>query len=251
MPGRSRRVLRNSCLGRTSPLTPVQNTCKLAKLSKQIAPAGTRRAGFLLPAGRRPKALTAAIDHRHLRAANPCRRAGKPSNDDDCAGRPAPSARRFDSGARRLKVPAAGCRSPAKFLNRWTGGATAMASAKSITRKQRYAQDPEYRKKARAESRRDYELRRRYGISAADYAAMLARQGGRCAVCRRKPEPGRRLEVDHCHATDATRCWEWATTTRAACGRRSRIWRRPKAAPDRVSRRAGVLSLNQLWPFVS
>ncbi|HET9534581.1 MAG TPA: endonuclease VII domain-containing protein [Mesorhizobium sp.] len=80
-----------------------------------------------------------------------------------------------------------------------------MASAKSITRKQRYAQDPEYRKKARAESRRDYELRRRYGISAADYAAMLARQGGRCAVCRRKPEPGRRLEVDHCHVTGQAR----------------------------------------------
>ena len=90
-----------------------------------------------------------------------------------------------------------------------------MASRKSITRKRRYAQDPEYRAKELAAARRyraahreklgDFELRRRYGLSRADYDALLARQGGVCAVCRNKPKPGLRLQIDHCHSTGAVR----------------------------------------------
>ena len=39
-----------------------------------------------------------------------------------------------------------------------------------------------------------------------DYAALLAAQDGRCAICRRPPkEGGRRLSVDHDHATGAVR----------------------------------------------
>jgi hypothetical protein len=48
---------------------------------------------------------------------------------------------------------------------------------------------------------RTYHLRRRYGITAADADAMLAAQGGLCAICRAAPA----VHVDHDHTTDAVR----------------------------------------------
>jgi hypothetical protein len=90
-----------------------------------------------------------------------------------------------------------------------------MASAKAVSRRQRYAEDPDYRERNIASARRyrashkeklsDFERQRRYGLSAADYQAMLARQGGRCAACKKKPGPKSRLEVDHCHLTGRVR----------------------------------------------
>ena len=48
----------------------------------------------------------------------------------------------------------------------------------------------------------------RYGITPEAYSAMLAAQGGACAICRAR-EPGmkkaKRLYVDHCHATGVVR----------------------------------------------
>jgi Recombination endonuclease VII len=90
-----------------------------------------------------------------------------------------------------------------------------MASRRAITRRERYAEDPDYRERELARKRRhraahkeelsDYNLRRRYGICLADYQALLARQGGRCATCRRKPKPKCPLQVDHCHKTGQVR----------------------------------------------
>ncbi len=53
--------------------------------------------------------------------------------------------------------------------------------------------------------RRDSTLRRVYGITEAQYDAMLAAQGGVCALCGKPPKPGgvrssSRLHVDHDHA---------------------------------------------------
>lgn len=55
-------------------------------------------------------------------------------------------------------------------------------------------------------------LQRKYGITAEDYDALLAKQDGRCAICRRTPaETGRRrngaqrLAVDHNHETGEVR----------------------------------------------
>lgn len=42
-----------------------------------------------------------------------------------------------------------------------------------------------------------------YGLTADDYDAMLAAQGGACAVCGRTPDES--LHVDHDHATGAVR----------------------------------------------
>jgi hypothetical protein len=43
-----------------------------------------------------------------------------------------------------------------------------------------------------------------YGIDKATYDAMLAAQGGRCAICRRAPGV-KSLNIDHNHATGAVR----------------------------------------------
>ncbi len=58
--------------------------------------------------------------------------------------------------------------------------------------------DPDFRARERANRRR-----RVYGMSDPDYEALLARQGGVCAICGRKSR--RRLVVDHCHVCDRVR----------------------------------------------
>lgn len=54
--------------------------------------------------------------------------------------------------------------------------------------------------------RRDGHLRRTYGISSADYDAMLGRQGGGCAICHAAPTWNKPvLPVDHDHLTGRVR----------------------------------------------
>jgi hypothetical protein len=86
-----------------------------------------------------------------------------------------------------------------------------------VGRKERYARDPDYRaldsprrrayhqryKHEISIRRQGGHLKRRYGISRADYAALLARQGGVCAICGKPPE--KTLCVDHCHSTGRIR----------------------------------------------
>ena len=51
---------------------------------------------------------------------------------------------------------------------------------------------------------RDAYLKRKYGITEAEYDALLSTQGGVCALCGKKP--GRvRLAVDHDHVTGQVR----------------------------------------------
>ncbi len=58
--------------------------------------------------------------------------------------------------------------------------------------------------------KRDYDLRRKYGIGADEYDRLLEAQGGTCALCD-KPETARHREtvfslaVDHDHATGEVR----------------------------------------------
>ncbi|HZN12852.1 MAG TPA: endonuclease VII domain-containing protein [Acidimicrobiales bacterium] len=55
----------------------------------------------------------------------------------------------------------------------------------------------------KAKEREDH-LRRKYGITQADYEALLAKQDGGCAICGR--EPGKfSLHVDHDHKTNTIR----------------------------------------------
>ena len=48
-------------------------------------------------------------------------------------------------------------------------------------------------------------LRRKYGISPEEYEALLHAQGGRCAICRREPNPKISLHVDHDHELGTVR----------------------------------------------
>jgi hypothetical protein len=48
-------------------------------------------------------------------------------------------------------------------------------------------------------------VKKRYGITLEDYAALLASQGGRCAVCGTS-DPGKQTwHIDHCHKTGVVR----------------------------------------------
>lgn len=48
-------------------------------------------------------------------------------------------------------------------------------------------------------------LLREFGITVEDYEAMLAAQGGVCAICAKECRSGRRLAVDHDHVTGVVR----------------------------------------------
>jgi Recombination endonuclease VII len=61
-------------------------------------------------------------------------------------------------------------------------------------RRQRYATEAE------GERRHAVWLQKQFGLTPADYAAMLAEQGGVCGICRTEPVD-RRLAVDHCKFT--------------------------------------------------
>ena len=54
-------------------------------------------------------------------------------------------------------------------------------------------------------NQRTTRLRREYGITHEDYETMLARQKGRCAICRKPPAAGKRLHIDHDHDTGRVR----------------------------------------------
>lgn len=47
-------------------------------------------------------------------------------------------------------------------------------------------------------------IEKTYGLTAGQYDALLASQGGRCAICRARPK-SKRLAVDHDHKTGAVR----------------------------------------------
>lgn len=57
--------------------------------------------------------------------------------------------------------------------------------------------------------RRTRDLRRRYGISVAEFDELYRQQGGKCAICKQVPEPMRNgrssMHVDHDHATGLVR----------------------------------------------
>ena len=85
---------------------------------------------------------------------------------------------------------------------------------RNARRRERYANDPEFRaecirlsKLGDPEAKRDSRLRRTFGITAAEYDAILASQGGGCAICGSGVGDGRghRLHVDHDHDTGEVR----------------------------------------------
>lgn len=62
--------------------------------------------------------------------------------------------------------------------------------------------DPEYRAK-RLAGVRDYNYRRKYGITTEEFEEMAAAQDQKCAACGKRPKG--RLHVDHDHETKRVR----------------------------------------------
>ena len=63
-----------------------------------------------------------------------------------------------------------------------------------------------YRESGRAaELMRRAHLKRKFNLSVEDYEAMLAKQGGGCAICAAPAPEGQSLHVDHCHDSGAIR----------------------------------------------
>lgn len=103
----------------------------------------------------------------------------------------------------------------------WSGGRpkSRCKACLSLIRRKRYAADPEAQRRAIAQAKkwqqenpdRAKESRRKnrhryavqsYGLSWADWTAMLIAQSGRCAICS---EPMEKPNVDHCHNSNEVR----------------------------------------------
>lgn len=96
---------------------------------------------------------------------------------------------------------------------------------KNAARRERYANDLEYRERLKQKSRdfdkrhperkRKNRLKSEYKMSQSDFDAMLMEQGGGCAICGAKENVGDNtrngtrkkpsLHVDHCHQSGAVR----------------------------------------------
>lgn len=87
--------------------------------------------------------------------------------------------------------------------------ATAVARTtrwREANRERFLAYQAEYRQRPeRKRALRDLYYRRTYGISADEVDAMLAAQGGRCAICGRVPERAGSWHLDHDHMTGQLR----------------------------------------------
>jgi recombination endonuclease VII len=79
------------------------------------------------------------------------------------------------------------------------------AHKKEVTARRRrdWAENPYWKSEEWARLSRNRRLRSSYGLSIEGYNALLARQGGACAICRKQPT--QRLCVDHCHVTRKVR----------------------------------------------
>lgn len=77
----------------------------------------------------------------------------------------------------------------------------------NLQRRLRRKNDTDWREKQnsrlRGRDQRHQQLKTHYGITKADYDAMLLAQGGVCAICERQSQ--KTLHVDHCHATGRVR----------------------------------------------
>lgn len=70
----------------------------------------------------------------------------------------------------------------------------------------RIAADARERRAANPARYRDYGRKQNYDLEPGAYDALLAAQGGRCAICKTdKPGGKGAFHVDHCHGTDVVR----------------------------------------------
>lgn len=72
------------------------------------------------------------------------------------------------------------------------------------TRERAYETNRQWRAR-NTDNRRAYSLRVNYGITVTEYDDMFEQQSGVCAICLESCKTGKRLAVDHDHATGKVR----------------------------------------------
>jgi hypothetical protein len=50
-----------------------------------------------------------------------------------------------------------------------------------------------------------FDLKRKYGLTPEQYDTILAKQDGKCAICKKAPQQKHRMHVDHDHLTGRNR----------------------------------------------
>lgn len=91
---------------------------------------------------------------------------------------------------------------------KWQAVSNDRRRAKPPTEKRRrysrdkYKNDPVYRGRQLARTRRNH-LKRRYGLTPESRDALFAKQRGRCAIC--KTDNAKTWHIDHCHRTNIVR----------------------------------------------
>lgn len=89
----------------------------------------------------------------------------------------------------------------AEKTRRWREANPDLQRAYSVRSREKRKIQPGYK-----EYRNEAHMRHKYGITRAEFDALLEQQGGKCAICGGGPNgPGSRLHVDHCHNSKKVR----------------------------------------------
>lgn len=111
-----------------------------------------------------------------------------------------------------LKSECKSCHTAACVARQKLPHVRALANARQMERRRasgvqpkRVFESEEERLASRRSTGRKSRLSTQYGLSLDEHAAMLQRQGGKCAICNEPPIAPRPLAVDHCHTTGRVR----------------------------------------------
>lgn len=91
-----------------------------------------------------------------------------------------------------------------KPFDAYNSNAARYDGLRSICRACQSIEDKRYREQ-NPDQHADWQMKSRYGISRADYDALLAKQNNRCAACGDELQGGRFQHIDHCHESGTVR----------------------------------------------
>lgn len=117
-----------------------------------------------------------------------------------------PKSLRFDSWCRGCKLVLNRKRDPKEQCEKASKRYWANPEESRRMNREKYWKNPkkqrEYLRNRSPETRRDGKLRSKYRLSVSEFDAMLAKQGGGCAICGESTGP---FCVDHCHRLEFVR----------------------------------------------
>ncbi len=121
-----------------------------------------------------------------------------------CALRVAPIGEQVAAARARLAMVPPELRLARVSSKQWPDGARWCAGCQSFRDLDDYGKGASRCRPCASSAQHGAMIAKTYGLSPAEYDALLARQGGRCAICRARPK-SKRLAVDHDHGSGAVR----------------------------------------------